>query len=430
MIAPSLLGGWRGGVMNKQGSKRVWLALTSFGLLALWLTRFGAGAADSDNSVFLPLILKDWPPLGRVLITEVLYNPDGKEPDSEWMEIYNAGGRVLDLAEHKIGDEEIIGEREGMFQFPPGATLAAGDTAIIAYRASAFYQAYGFWPDYEFNESDPWVPNMIKYTAWSGGNVYLENTGDDVLILDDRNDLVDAVSWGSSKHFLDPSAPLVQSGHSIERYPADMDTDRADDWRDQPAPDPGEVELKKPPEPPIPTQIPTLVINEIHADPDSTFGDANGDGIVDVLEDEFVEIVNITGSSVDIGGWTINDGVRLRHTFSPGTIIADGCSVVVFGGGSPDGDFGYSLVQTASQGTLGLNNDGDTLTLYDPAFTPVLSYTYGIEGGDNQSLTRDPDISGPDPLVKHSTVPASGGALYSPGQQVDGGIFIGCTGWE
>ena len=98
------------------------------------------------------------------------------------------------------------------------------------------------------------------------------------------------------------------------------------------------------------------------------------------------------------------------------------------GGGDPTGYFGGSLVQTSSNGLLGLNNSGDTLTLYDLSVDVVFSYTYGSEGADNQSLTRDPDISGPEPLTKHSTATGSSGALYSPGTRIDGTGFSGCPG--
>jgi hypothetical protein len=171
------------------------------------------------------------------------------------------------------------------------------------------------------------------------------------------------------------------------------------------------------------------VINEIHADPDAIHGDANGDGVLDVIEDEFIEIINITGSTVDLSGWQLSDSYRVRHTLEQGSQIPNGCAILVFGGGSPSGSFGGSLVQIASSGTLALNNSGDTLTLYDLSNQAVISYTYGTEAGDNQSLTRDPDISGPVPLVKHSTATGSDGALYSPGTRIDGTTFYGCSTW-
>ena len=74
---------------------------------------------------------------------------------------------------------------------------------------------------------------------------------------------------------------------------------------------------------------------------------------------------------------------------------------------------------------LGRNNTGDTLTLVDNSGTVMDTYTYGSEGGDNQSLTRDPDITGA--FVKHSLANGSGGALFSPGARLDGTAFDGCT---
>lgn len=369
----------------------------------------------------------------KLLISEVLFDPQNAEPEGEWIELYNAGDASVGLDGYKLGDEETPGQGEGMLQFPNGVVLAPGEVIIVASSASSFMEAYGFNPDFEMVDTDSAVPDMQKYTPWSTGSVYLNNSGDEVLLLGPDDLWVDAVSWGSSATAFDPPAPQVAEGHSLERHPANVDSDTAGDWRDQATPDPGQVDLSPtPPTPtptdtPSPTPIPTLVINEIHADPDSSLGDANGDGTVDASDDEFIEIVNDTGSAVDISGWTLNDGIRVRHTFSADTVIPGGCAILVFGGGTPTGSFGDSVVQIASQGTLGLNNAGDTLTLYDLDSTAVVSYTYGSEGGDDQSLTRDPDITGPDPLVKHSDASGSGGALFSPGTRINGTAFSGCS---
>lgn len=167
---------------------------------------------------------------------------------------------------------------------------------------------------------------------------------------------------------------------------------------------------------------PDLVIAEIHADPDATNGDANGDGSISSSEDEFVEIVNTSMDDVDISGWTISDGIGVKFTFPASTVLPAREATVVFGGGTPNGDFGnagvYGLVFTA--GSLGLNNSGDTVTLRDDANSVVQAVTYGSEGGDNQSLVRDPDWSNA-PLVKHTTT--STALRYSPGTRTDGKAF-------
>ncbi len=168
---------------------------------------------------------------------------------------------------------------------------------------------------------------------------------------------------------------------------------------------------------------PALVINEILADPDSVNGDANGDGVVNTTQDEFVEIANDSDAAVDLSGWTLSDAVGVKHVFPPDTVVPAHCAIVVFAGGAPTGAFGGAVVHIASSGSLGLNNTGDTVTLTDGV--TVVSVSYGGEGGDNQSLTRDPDITG-ETFVKHSIATGSGGALFSPGTLIDGAAFAGC----
>ncbi|MDG2291307.1 MAG: lamin tail domain-containing protein [Phycisphaerales bacterium] len=172
-----------------------------------------------------------------------------------------------------------------------------------------------------------------------------------------------------------------------------------------------------------------FVINEIHADPsnnnDYADGDANGDGVGSYSEDEFVEIVNRSGAAIDMSGWILSDAVGTRHVFANGTVLDDQCVIVIFGGGTPTGDFGGALVQTASTGYLGLNNSGDTVSITDQAGAVMLEVLYGSEAGDNQSITRSPDVYG-DTFFKHSEI-APDGSLWSPGFTSDGNPLGTCT---
>ncbi len=164
-----------------------------------------------------------------------------------------------------------------------------------------------------------------------------------------------------------------------------------------------------------------LIINEILADPlNAPEGDANGDGTSSATQDEFVELYNNTDSDLDVSDWTLADGNGVRHTFPAATVIPAAGTIVVFGGGEPNGSFGGSLVQTASSGALGLNNSGDVITIARDA-TAIATLSYGGEGGDDQSLTRSPDISG-ESFVAHSTVSS---AIFSPGTLADGSQFAG-----
>ncbi len=157
-----------------------------------------------------------------------------------------------------------------------------------------------------------------------------------------------------------------------------------------------------------------IVINEILADPATgAAGDANGDGTRDFADDEFIEIYNNGSTDVDIGGYTIEDENGLRHIIPGGTTLEPGVALTVFGGGTPTGISG--VVQTASSGSFGLNNGGDTVTLKNMSGTIVDSHNYGSEGGNDESLVRSPEFTGS--FVQHTTVSAD---AFSPGRDLNG----------
>lgn len=178
---------------------------------------------------------------GSLLLSEVVYDPAGSDPAGEWLEVYNPQTEPIDLSNFKIGDEETPLGGEGMYRFPTGALILPAQTLVIANEAAQFYTIYGLLPDLELKDTHPAVPQMLRYTAWASGEMNLSDSGDEVLLLDGQDYLVDALSWGSSVFAFSPSASPVSQGHSLERYPPDQDTDTAADWREQPQPLPGQV---------------------------------------------------------------------------------------------------------------------------------------------------------------------------------------------
>lgn len=173
------------------------------------------------------------------------------------------------------------------------------------------------------------------------------------------------------------------------------------------------------------TVLGAIGINEFLADPpDGAAGDANGDGVRDSSQDEFIEVINRTAAPVNVGGFSVRDADAVRFTFPPGSIVPAGEVAIVFGGGSPRGEFGNAgangLVFAAS---LSLNNSGDTITVKDGAGVAVESITYGSsEGNANQSINRNPDGEGTS-FAPHSSIAGSGGRLFSPGTRADGRPF-------
>jgi hypothetical protein len=123
-----------------------------------------------------------------------------------------------------------------------------------------------------------------------------------------------------------------------------------------------------------------LAITEILADPpDGVAGDANGDGVRDPSDDEFVELVNRGTTPVCLAGFALGDAAKPeRHVFPLGRALAPGAALVVFGGGVPTGAFGGAEVQTAAfSGSLNLTNAGDVLTLRDAKDAIVTQLSWG-----------------------------------------------------
>ncbi|MBX2802553.1 MAG: lamin tail domain-containing protein [Myxococcales bacterium] len=178
-----------------------------------------------------------------------------------------------------------------------------------------------------------------------------------------------------------------------------------------------------------------VVINEVLYDPTNEEpatgepppGDANGDGVYVHDDDEFVELVNISGGTVDLTGYTLYDQEAWdledpRHVVPAGTILPPGHALVVFGGGSPDqskGAFGGATVQVATGGRINLNNSNDVLRVAHPSGVVVATFDVTARSNNpNESYTRNPDVTGP--FEQHSNQTT---LLFSPGTRVDGTPF-------
>lgn len=173
-------------------------------------------------------------------------------------------------------------------------------------------------------------------------------------------------------------------------------------------------------------QVAPLLINEVLYDPSNSGldGDANGDGVYAQNEDEFIEFVNLSSQSLDMSGYTIFDAENLainspNHTFPANTIVPSGGAIVVFGGGTPTGDFGGAIVQTSTSGDLNMNNAGDFMTVMDTNGNVVVTFDVTpLSDNPNESYTRNPDITGD--FVQHGSI---SDVLFSPGTKVDGTPF-------
>jgi hypothetical protein len=187
----------------------------------------------------------DWshrPPQGHLVISEVMYDPDGNDPGREWIEIYNPTIEDVDLSGWSLGDVGPSGEYgSGLYRFPNGAVIVAEGVIVVAHQADDV----AFKPTYEFlvdpQRDDPSVRNMVPIGSWDGFGLALGNAGDEVLLLDANEVAVDVMTYGAGQYpGVAPHPGVVDQGHSLERRPPREDSDDCSlDFVDRYPPTPG-----------------------------------------------------------------------------------------------------------------------------------------------------------------------------------------------
>jgi hypothetical protein len=175
-----------------------------------------------------------------------------------------------------------------------------------------------------------------------------------------------------------------------------------------------------------------LKINEfLAADGGGTNGgvDSNCDGSLSDSDDEFIELVNVSGKNLDLTGVTYSDALGVKFTFAAqatGSLtLAPDKAVVIWGGGAPRCDDVTNFFTNGTKHTLSLNDAGDTITIATGGANPVTiattTYTAQAPANIGKSLNASPDITGTVYAV-HATVAGANRAL-SPGTKVNGDLF-------
>ena len=200
-----------------------------------------------------------------------------------------------------------------------------------------------------------------------------------------------------------------------------------------PANDPGDTGCEGP-------MTGEMIVNEWLLSPaQGATGDANCDGTRNAVDDELIELVNVTSRCLDIGEATIATSSAgfgsPRFTFPAGTTVPPGGAVLVFGGDTPtfDGsssvaeahctDLGDCSVQvfSAFPGSLAFAPEKEWVVVNSRFGIEICQARCGegatVECPKGESLTRSPDGDGSGALVPHtgrSTNP------QSPGRKADG----------
>ncbi len=290
----------------------------------------------------------------KVLFSEVFYDPNGDENVEEWIELYNGSAAIADISNWTITDNNGTGYT---FTFPSGTTIAPGTYLTVARDSGGFTALYGY-------EADVY-----------GSLPFLNNGGDTIILYDDSSNEVDAVGWeggasaGVPAGWGSTSDPWASGGNTIVRSDSNVDTDTYADW--------GYDTGGGNPQTQGGVSVTPVLFSEIFYD---TLGDEN--------VEEWLELFNPTGSTVDISGWKIidNNGTGFTYTFPAGASILPGTYLTVArDSGGFTALYGYDADYYGNLPYL--NNGGDTLILYDASDTEIDAVAW--EGGASQGVPVD-----------------------------------------
>lgn len=314
-----------------------------------------------------------------IVINEVMYNPDGGEP--EWIEFVNVSDMSINISNWSVSDvlttptKNIITTAETFIE--------PGEYFIVSRDSTIF----NFHPD---------ISTKIFYANFGT----LGNTSDGVVIYDYRDGIIDSLfyrsNWGG------------KSSYSLERISFDGETNDSLNWstslsfnRSTPGRENSFAGIPS-------YQRNTLIINEIMFDPFSG-------------ESEYVEFINLSNDSVNVGGWKIEDQNSnfyrlsdISFTIPAGSYFVLASDSSIFNRYTISNTNFISIVDASN---LGLVNTGELILLSDVKSNVIDSVWYSdkwhnrnITNTKGKSLERiNPLLNGNDPFNWSTSVDPYGG---------------------
>lgn len=279
---------------------------------------------------------------GDVLINEVLYNPDGTDGGSEWIEFCNAGTDTVDLSGWMI---EVTGTSSGSGVWKESYTFDVESIAPGEYLYLGPYFDTGM-DDPDFS---PDLPNGGSYTS---GIRLVQGDGstvEDTLLYGDSTN---TYGFTDDAGATDKGAGDSGSGFTLYRWPDCTDTNESSvDFGASGDPTPGDANTEY------------VGGGDDGGDDGSGGACTGGSGMVLINEfvadpagtdsgNEWVEIYNADTDAIDLTGWTLKAGTsslttqaELSGTIEPGQYMVVGGDGVAF---ADFVDSGFSLGNATS----------------------------------------------------------------------------------
>jgi hypothetical protein len=219
-----------------------------------------------------------------VVISEINFNSDSSRNSGDWIELYNRGSVAVELTGYSIRKATPY----QTFRLPDGLSIAPGSYLVLAEDSLAFATQH------------PSISNVREI------KLQLENSGDEIHLLNAKNQSIQSVTFSDE-------IPWVYgadgTGRTMEFRTDSTNQNDPQNWfAGCMFGSPGMA---------FSACQDALIFSEINYHPLSPMGD-------------WVEIRNMTGSSIDLSNWYISDANSdNRFYFPSGTIIAPDQSIVI-----------------------------------------------------------------------------------------------------
>jgi len=317
----------------------------------------------------------------KIVINEVMQNPAMVwDSVGEWFEIYNTGSKAVDLAGWTITDElsntHVVA---GSLVVEPGEYLVLG------------------------RNGDPSQNGGVEVDYVTGVDIFLFNSSDRLVLIDERGREIDRVAWDDGATFPDPN------GASMSLTGPTKDNEKGKHWCTATTVY-GAGDLGTPGWANSCADAPRLIINEIMQ---------NANAVADSRGDWF-EIHNPTSTAVDLNGWTIKDDDFDSHTLSRSVTVPAGGFAVIGRNGDSAANGGVAVDYVTGSDIL-FHNNFDELVLIAPNGVRVDRVawddgrTFPDPTGASMSLLDPARGNGSGSNWCRSTTPFGDGDLGTPG---------------
>jgi PKD repeat protein len=259
----------------------------------------------------------------------------GTSSNDEFIELFNPTNEPVNLEGYKLSKKTKTGSSES--------------TLVSATKFSGIIQAHGYFliahPNYR--------EEMSADLDYSGSTYYISDDNT-ILLYNESGILLDKVGFGLANDSENSPAENPNASQSIERKDFIDSDDNAADFSINTSPSPQNINIIEESGEELPDGSESSEDTENNNDtaPDTSGICATISSGVRLNEifpypengDEFVEIVNIGGSCIDVSGWKVMDEAGHKKEFPENSILDPGEYLFL-------------------EGNLYLNNDSDTVYL-------------------------------------------------------------------